>query len=57
MNEIDTGVTELYEGFPPQQQVPPGLTRGMKPRPDRPAEGRNMHSRRTCASARRATTS
>ena len=34
MNEIDTGVTELPEGFPPQQQVPPGLTRGMKPRPD-----------------------
>lgn len=34
MNAIDTDAAELSEGFPAQQQRPPGLTRDMKPHPD-----------------------
>lgn len=33
-NTIDTGVPELSQGFPDQQQQPPGLTRDMSPKPD-----------------------
>lgn len=34
MNEIDTEAAELSDGFPPQQQQPPGLTGLMTPVPD-----------------------
>lgn len=34
MNEIDINADELRQGFPAQQQEPPGLTREMQPQPD-----------------------
>jgi hypothetical protein len=42
---IDTDRPELSNGFPPQQQQPPGLTSAMDPLPDHGEDSYEGHGR------------